>query len=98
MDTTKSCKVTILGREYSLVSNEDHELIVRSAQLVDAAMQEIAHKAAGLDEAKVAVLAALRIASKTLSLEQEQEHKDQYYKQLADYIDHVIADDSSPTT
>jgi cell division protein ZapA (FtsZ GTPase activity inhibitor) len=62
----QDCKVSILGQEYCLVTNESEEHIARAAQVVDSMMREIAHGAARVDEKKSAVLTALRIASKLL--------------------------------
>lgn len=76
----KSCKVHIFGDEYSLMSDESSEHIVQAAQVVDSLMREISEKSAALNEKKVAVLAALRMASKIALLESEiaaEKHKEQ---------------------
>ncbi|HEV2602010.1 MAG TPA: cell division protein ZapA [Candidatus Babeliales bacterium] len=67
----QGCKVLIFGHEYSLVTTESEDHIVQSARHVDAIMQEIASHAVVTDERKIAVLAALRIASKVLKLEED---------------------------
>jgi cell division protein ZapA (FtsZ GTPase activity inhibitor) len=67
----KSCKVTVFGDSYSLVTTESEDHIIRASQHVDTIMREIAHKAVHMDEKKVAVLAALRLASRLLQLEGE---------------------------
>lgn len=65
----KSYKVNIFDDEYSLVTDESQEHISKSAAYIDSLMKEIAQKSSITDAKKLAVLAALRIASKTLNLE-----------------------------
>ncbi len=65
----KKFTVTILGQSYTIVSDEDEERVLQAAALVDASMQGIIQKANGLDPEKVAVLVALKYASKLLAQE-----------------------------
>lgn len=62
--TAKKYKVTIFGDSYGLVTDEAEEHIVQAASLVDAHMTEIASRIESVDGKKLAVLAALQIASK----------------------------------
>lgn len=84
---TKSCKVTIFGDEYTLVSNESEAHIIESAKLINTFMQEIASKSKSSDAKRVAVLAALRIASQVLQMEAQQEQKEQHMKSLVQELD-----------
>ncbi len=59
----KRYKVTIFGQEYTLISSEHDEYLLEAARLVDTAMKEIAGKAVAVDPNKVAVMAALHMAS-----------------------------------
>ena len=63
MSEKKRYKVTIFGQEYTLISSEHDEYLLEAARLVDAAMKEIAGKAVAVDSNKVAVMAALHMAS-----------------------------------
>ena len=63
---TKSYKVVIGGEEYNLVSDEGEARIALSAQVVDGAIQALSAQAPKLDKRKIAVLAALQIASELL--------------------------------
>lgn len=65
----RQCKVTIMGESFMIMTTETEEHVQRAATLIDVTMQEIAAKSTSVDEKKVAVLAALRVASKFLLLE-----------------------------
>jgi len=91
----KSCKVTIFGDEYTLLSNETEAHVIESAKLIDSCMQEIASKAKISDGKKVAVLAALRIASRVLQLEAQQEKKEHQLKSLVQELDSELKKYSS---
>ncbi len=71
MNTKKSYKVTIFGDQYTLVSDEAEQRIIQSASSVDTLMKEIAAASKISDQKKIAVLAALRLASKLHDLESE---------------------------
>lgn len=63
-------KVTIFGSAYFLVTDLPEDLIQQSASSVDHIMKGLQHSIE--DPSKIAVLAALQLASKLLLLEQEQ--------------------------
>lgn len=65
----KKFTVTILGQTYTLMSDETEEHIERAAAVVDTAMREILQKIPHIDAQKVAVLVALKYASKFLAQE-----------------------------
>lgn len=96
MDTKKNYKVSIFDDHYFLVSDEPHEHIAQAAVLVDSLMKEIADKSSSMDTKKVAVLAALRIASSVLNLENK--HKESVLKEerLIEVIDQALC--SIPTS
>lgn len=62
MKDVKKYTVSILGENYSLLSDEASDTVLRAAHVVDSCMQEILAKSPSLDKAKVAVLTALRLA------------------------------------
>ncbi len=66
---TKKYKVTIFGESYVLVSDEPEGRLSRSTALVDALMQDIAQQSGITDVKKLAVLAALQVASTLARLE-----------------------------
>ncbi|HZW61886.1 MAG TPA: cell division protein ZapA [Candidatus Babeliales bacterium] len=94
---TRNCKVTIFGESYSLITSESTEHIIQAAQLVDSVMKEIASKASNADNTKCAVLAALRLASKSLLLEAEANHGKRKEEQLIEAIDRELGI-KSPTS
>ncbi len=57
-----SCRVEILGREYSLRSEEGEERIRQIAAYLNAKIKEVAEKSQTVSTVNVAVLAALNIA------------------------------------
>jgi cell division protein ZapA len=86
----KSYKVLIFGDHYNLVSDEPEDIVSRSASLVDLHMREIAHKLPTLDEKKVAVLSAVRLASQLLSSQLECESNKNKQEALVQFIDQQI--------
>ncbi len=71
MNEAKSYKILIFDEQYSLLSDESAEHIAQSAALIDGYMRDIAQKGSIKDPKKVAVLAALCVASKMLHLESD---------------------------
>ncbi len=97
MNESKKYNVTILGEVYSLVSDESEDHVKQSAELVNTLMKEISGKSKLLDIKKVAVLAALCMASKTQHLETKLEQYMGKQEELGTLIDQVLASDSSPS-
>lgn len=86
----KPYKVLIFGDQYNLVSDESEDVVSRSASLVDLHMREIAQKLPSLDEKKVAVLSALRLASQLVSSQLEYESNKNKQEALIQLIDQQI--------
>jgi cell division protein ZapA (FtsZ GTPase activity inhibitor) len=86
----KNYKVSIFNEHYALVSDEPEAHILQSAQLVDTLMQEIAQKSKITDEKRVAVLAALQLASKVLQAESALSQEQHKQEELARHIDHAL--------
>jgi cell division protein ZapA (FtsZ GTPase activity inhibitor) len=86
----RSYKVTIFGDEYALMSDELEEHMAQAASLVDVAMREIDQSARIGNSKKVAVLAAMRIASKLLHLQRDVEKNKQREYELASRIEEDI--------
>ncbi len=53
--------VSILGKQYSIVSQVDPEYIKKAAEYLDMQMREVSQTYPNITEAKIAVLAALNI-------------------------------------
>ena len=84
---TKQYKITILDNEYSLVSDESEQHVRSTVEYVDSLMQEVLEKSRSADQTKVAVLAALQIASELLHLKEEKKRNQQEYAILIDKIE-----------
>ncbi len=84
---TKQYKITILDNEYSLVSDESELYVQSTVNYVDSLMKEVLEKSRLADQTKVAVLAALQIASELLHLQEEQKANQQEYAVLIDKIE-----------
>lgn len=54
-------KVTIFGREYSILSEVDPDYITKAAAYLDSRMREVAESFPNVPENRIAVLAALNI-------------------------------------
>ena len=63
MKTEKSLKITILGKSFFIVTDEDTEDILQAASLVDFLMQEKLEKSPSGNESKMALITALQIAT-----------------------------------
>lgn len=63
MDKQKSLKISILGKNYLINTDENQEDVFAAAGLVDSMIREQASKVAAGDECKVAVIIALQLAT-----------------------------------
>jgi len=66
---TKKLKIEIFNEQYSLVSDEAEQDIIKAAQVVDELMREISEKSGICETQKIAVLAALKISSQLVNLQ-----------------------------
>lgn len=71
MSEKKRYVVQIYGQEYTLVSDETQEHVLKSAYLVDEAIRSIANASSRVDIQKAAVLTAVRLAGDLLNVQQE---------------------------
>lgn len=83
-----SYKLLIFGDHYSVVSDESQSQLAHAASMIDSLMKEISTKVPHIDEKRVAVLAALQLASKIIALESQIEHTSLRHKELVDRIEH----------
>lgn len=58
-------KVNICGKEYTVVSEENHEYVLQIAHIVDQKIQEVTERNPALNPAMATVLAALNLADET---------------------------------
>ncbi|MGE0206729.1 MAG: cell division protein ZapA [Candidatus Babeliales bacterium] len=65
----KKITVTILGKTYTLMTDESESSVLEAASRVDAAMKDILQKASHMDEHKVAVLVALQQVTRLIEHE-----------------------------
>lgn len=66
----KSYKISIFNEVYSFVSDEKEEDLLAAAQLLDDSIKEIIDKSPNTDPNRVAVLVALRLASKLVATDE----------------------------
>ena len=66
-------KIKILDQEYLIQSEEDSEQVYRIAEYVNEKLREIKDNTEGLSDKKVAMLAALTIASEYFQLLKERD-------------------------
>ena len=90
--------VEILGEAYAFISDESEEHVARVGAYVDGVMREIAHKSAADDAKKVAVLAAVQMASKLIRLEQEHSKRAREGEELMARIDAALQVDPARRT
>ena len=90
MSENKKCVVTIFGDEYTLVTTESEKHVMESATSVDQLMKAIAKQAPSYEVKRVAVLAALRLASKVLELEQKLQAQQIHMQELVKDLDSAM--------
>lgn len=71
MNEAKNYNIRILNDEYVIQSDEQKEIIDRASFLVNTFMQETLNKSKHIDQKKVAVLTALRLAGQVIHLENQ---------------------------
>ena len=86
----KNYKIQIFGDQYTLVSDEAEGHLIQSAKLIDKLMQTISQDYHITNPKKIAVLAALRIAHKSIILEGELDRDNQKMAGLIDLIDQDV--------
>jgi len=91
MNETKSYKLSIFGDHYTVVSDESEVHLLESAHMVDMIMKDIAQKSRNPDAKKIAVLAALKVASNLLNIERQQEYDKRGYAELMKLIEKEIS-------
>jgi len=83
----KKYKAHILGDTYSIVTDEKESFILESVKTVDSLMREISEKVPAMDKQKVAVLAALKLASGKIYLEHVMEEEKKLSSKIMDVLD-----------
>jgi cell division protein ZapA (FtsZ GTPase activity inhibitor) len=87
----KSLKLRIFDKEYTIVSDESEERVKQTAYLVDSLMREIVEHAKKLPEERIAVLAALRLASQLLTIESKEKQATVQTNSLIALLDRELA-------
>lgn len=90
IEKKRNYKVTIFGDQYTLISDEAEECVLKATHMVDSLMQEIAAVSKITDTKKIAVLAALKIASQLAALESETEAIKRHKEKLIHRIDQEL--------
>jgi len=83
----KKYRARIFGDTYSIVSDEKEALILEAVKVVDNMMREIADAAQVVDPKKIAVLAALKIAVKSLHFEATIEQEKRLSSRIMNVLD-----------
>lgn len=83
----KKFKVSIFGDQYSLVSDQPQEHVMRVAATVDSLMNDIAQATKMSDGKKIAVLAALQVADRVATLELDAQVEKKRQEALAALIE-----------
>lgn len=80
--SAKKYKVTIFGDAYTLVSDESESHVTQSASKLDELMAELARHSGITDTKKLAILAALQIASQAQNFEAQVEQLKIFHQRL----------------
>jgi len=92
---THKYTVEVFGEHYQLVSDETHEHLAQVSARVDTLMRDIARKMDSAEVKKVAVLAALQLASALVYFEREKDKRARESQELRARIDEAL---SAPTS
>jgi cell division protein ZapA len=84
---SRSIRVSIFGRDYSVKGGSDEEYIRTLAAHVDSVMRSIADKTGSLSSGRVAILAALNIADE---MHKEREHFREFTDELAQKLGEAL--------
>jgi len=84
---SKSIRVSIFGRDYSVKGGSDEEYIRTLAAHVDSVMRDIADKTGSLSSGRVAILAALNIADE---LHKERQRFSELASELAQELEEAL--------
>lgn len=87
----KKYEITILGESYTLVSDQGERNVQLAACKVNESIQEIMQKAPHLEQKKIIVLTALKIASMLTATEQSLEDMKDKSQTLLDRLDRDLA-------
>lgn len=91
-NATKKYSLRVFDDEYTILTDEPEEHVMRVAQHVDSIMNDIAQKSDGAHPKKVAVLAALKIASTMFNVESDLNKQNKQQEQLVGVIDEQTTD------
>ncbi len=83
----KKYRAHIFGDTYAIVSDEKETLILEAVKIVDSIMREIADASQAIDPKKIAVLTALKIATRTLSIEAVIEQEKRLSSRIMNVLD-----------
>ncbi len=87
----KTFKASIFGEVYSFITDEPEQQLQQAASMVDLLMREIAEKSNLVDSKRLAVLVALRMASRMVDLESQIAKRHQENERLIDLIDRELS-------
>ncbi len=87
----KKYKISIFGSSYTLVSDDSPELLQAAAKIVDAMMRDIAKGSQISDPKSIAILVALNIATKNITLEENSQENEFNHKELFHRIEKQIS-------
>ena len=82
--------VHILDEQFSLVSDEPYDEIIKAASIIDEIMHEMKKSAKSTDARKLALLAALKIAHRVIKIEHMVEENNRTQTELIKRLDYLL--------
>ncbi len=83
----KKYRAHIFGDTYAIISDEKETLILEAVKIVDGVMREIADTSQAVDPKKIAVLTALKIATRALHVEAIMEQEKRLSSRIMNVLD-----------
>ncbi len=83
----KKYRAHIFGDTYAIISDEKETLILEAVKIVDGVMREIADTSQAVDPKKIAVLTALKVATRALHVEAIMEQEKRLSSRIMNVLD-----------
>jgi len=87
MESINKYTISLFGESYTIVSDENEEHLLATSDRLDQMMKDVSRESGITDYRRVAVLAALQLASNVQKLEQQIEDYDSKGQQLVEHIE-----------
>ena len=86
----KKIVVNIFGQSYTLLGEANPEYMLRLAKYVDSKMREVSDATPGLDQLKIAILAAINISNEIFQIKDATSHWEKIIKEKSENMINIL--------